>query len=111
VSVGMSLVINTTLPFERIASVYAGLKEIKSNGSSSKSSSKTDCCRGMLFSKRGSFSMVSHAHTTGGKREGSLRRARSRIPLPPAFPGPALSNGASLGLRRNRIGERLWTYR
>ncbi len=28
-SVGMSLVINTTFPFERIVSVYAGPKEIK----------------------------------------------------------------------------------
>jgi hypothetical protein len=37
VSVGMSLVINTTFPFDRIASVYAGPKEIKSSGSSSKS--------------------------------------------------------------------------
>jgi hypothetical protein len=42
VSVGMSLVINTAFPFERIVSVYAGPKEIKSTGSSSKSSSKTD---------------------------------------------------------------------
>src|ERR1700730_14653430 len=48
----MSLVINTTFPFERIVSVYAGPKEIKSTGSSSKSSSKTDCCWGVAFSKR-----------------------------------------------------------
>ena len=53
VSVGMSLVINTTFPFERIVSVHAGPKEIKSTGSSSKSSSKTDCCWGWLFQKRG----------------------------------------------------------
>ena len=53
VSVGMSLVINTTFPFERIVSVYAGPKEIKSTGSSSKSSSKTDCCWGWLFQNRG----------------------------------------------------------
>jgi hypothetical protein len=72
----MSLVINTTFPFDRIASVYAGPKEIKSSGSSSKSSSKTDCCWGVAFSKRGSFNIVPHAYTTGGKREGSLRRAR-----------------------------------
>jgi hypothetical protein len=78
VSVGMSLVINTTFPFERIVSVSAGPKEIKSTGSSSKSSSKTDCRWGAAFSKRGSFHIVPPAHTTGG----SLRRARSNIPLP-----------------------------
>src|SRR5580704_14507687 len=55
VSVGMSLVINTTFPFERIVSVSAGPKEIKSTGSSSKSRSKTDCRWGAAFSKRGSF--------------------------------------------------------
>jgi len=53
VSVGMSLVINTTFPFERIVSVSAGPKEIKSTGSSSKSSSKTDCCWGGGFFKTG----------------------------------------------------------
>lgn len=64
-SVGMSLVINTTFPFERIVSVYAGPKEIKSTGSSSKSSSKTDCYWGVAFSKRWSFNIVHHP--TAGK--------------------------------------------
>jgi hypothetical protein len=36
----MSLVSNTQFAFERIASVYAGLKEVKSDRSSSKNSSK-----------------------------------------------------------------------
>ena len=48
-SVGMSLVINTTFAFERIASVYAGPKEIKSTGNSSKNSSKNRLLRGVSF--------------------------------------------------------------
>ena len=39
-SLGMSLVINATGIFGRIACVYAGLKEVKSTVSSSKSSRK-----------------------------------------------------------------------
>jgi hypothetical protein len=40
VSLGMPLVINATGAFRRITSVYAGLKEVKSTESSSKSSRK-----------------------------------------------------------------------
>ena len=87
VSVGMSLVINTTFPFERIVSVSAGPKEIKSTGSSSKSSSKTDCCWGWLFQNGRKLAQSSIQHST-------------------AFSGPALSNGASTGLQRNRTSER-----
>lgn len=36
VSVGMPFVINATVPFERIGSVYAAPREIRSTGSSSK---------------------------------------------------------------------------
>lgn len=97
VSVGMSLVINTTFPFERIVSVYAGPKQIKSTGSSSKSSSTTDCCWGVAFSKRGSFNIVPHAER---------KFAQSSIQHSTAFSGAALSNGASLSLQRNRISER-----
>jgi hypothetical protein len=75
VSVGMSLVINTTFPFDRIASVYAGPKEIKSSGSSSNGSSKTGLLLGVAFSKRGSFNIVPHAP----------RRAEACAELDPAF--------------------------
>jgi hypothetical protein len=103
-SVGMSLVINTTFPFERIVSVYAGPKEIKSTGSSSKSSSKTGCCWGVAFSKRASFNVTSpRPHD---RRKTRRKLAQSSIQHSTAFSGPALSNGASLGLQRNRISER-----
>jgi hypothetical protein len=64
VSVGMSLVMNTTFAFERIASVYAGPKEIKSTGNSSKSSSKNRLLRGWLF-QNGEASISSATPTLG----------------------------------------------
>ena len=85
-SVGMSLVISTSFPFERTASVYAGPKEIKSTGSSSKSSSKETVAGGGRL-RRGA-SIWSPGPHDGWKTRRKLVQSS----------GPALSNGASLGL-------------
>ena len=100
VSVGMSLVINTTFPFERIVCVYAGPKEIKLTGSSSKSSSKTECCWGLFQLE---LQYRPPTPPDGRKMRGKL--AQSSVQHSTVFSEPALSNGASLGLRRKRIGE------
>ncbi len=76
-------------------------KEIKLTGSSSKSSSKTDCCWG-LFQDRGASISFPTPHD-GRKMRGKL--AQSSVQHSTVFSEPALSNGASLGLRRKRIGE------
>ncbi len=78
------------------------LNDPKCLRSSSKSSSKTDCLLGDLFQDRGA-SISSPRPPDGRKKRGKL--AQSSLPHSTAFSGPALSNGASLVLRRKRIGE------
>src|SRR6267143_4612017 len=72
----MSLVINTTFPFGKTVSVYAGPKEIKPTGSRSKSSRKTDCCWGGWLFQNGGASISSPTPT---------RRAEACAELNPAF--------------------------
>jgi hypothetical protein len=76
-------------------------KEIKLTGSSSKSSSKQTVAEGL--SQDGGASISSPTPPGGRKMKGKL--AKSSVQHSTAFSGAALSNGASLGLRRKRIGE------
>jgi hypothetical protein len=75
----MSLVFNTTLPFERIANVYAGPKEIKSNGSSSKSSSR------IALPGNDLFKVAELSSPTRNRR----KTRETRAELDPAFPLPS----------------------